>query len=133
MANLNQVLLIGNLTKDPELRYTNNNNNPVASFSLAVNRKYKQGDDWKTEVAFFNVIVWGKMGENCAKYLSKGKSAFVSGRLANRSYETQSGEKRNITEIVADNVQFLTANSKPGESSENHANDNPENDDAVLF
>lgn len=106
MANLNKVFILGNLTRDPELRHTAGGT-PVASFSLAVNRKYKAGEDWKTEVSYFNVIVWSKLGENCCKYLTKGKAALVEGRLQNRSYETQDGQKRSVTEIIAENVQFL--------------------------
>lgn len=123
MANLNKVFIAGNLTRDPELRHTTNGT-PVASFSLAVNRKYKAGEEWKTEVSYFNVIVWNKLGENCCKYLTKGKAALVEGRLQNRSYETQEGQKRNITEVIAENVQFLGGgrsestggDSGPGES-----------------
>ncbi len=106
-GNLNKVFLVGNLTRDPELRHTAQGTS-VANFSIAVNRSYKGNDgDFKKEVSYFNIVVWGKTGENCSKYLSKGRSVLVEGRLANRSYETQDGQKRTITEIVADNVQFL--------------------------
>jgi single-strand DNA-binding protein len=107
MANLNKVFLLGNLARDPELKHTSNGNS-VCNFGIAINRKYKQGEEWKTEVQFFNIVVWGKSAENCAKYLAKGKSALVGGRLSNRSYETNDGQKRTVTEIVADNVQFLS-------------------------
>ena len=93
-GNLNKVFLLGNLTRDPELRHTAQGTS-VANFSIAVNRT-------------FNIIVWGRIGENCAKYLSKGRPVLVEGRLQNRSYETQDGQKRTVTEIVADNVQFLS-------------------------
>lgn len=106
-GNLNKVFLLGNLTRDPELRHTAQGTS-VANFSIAVNRSYKGNDgDFKKEVSYFNIVVWGKTGENCAKFLTKGRSVLVEGRLANRSYETQDGQKRTITEIVADNVQFL--------------------------
>lgn len=106
-GSLNKVFLLGNLTRDPELRHTAQGTS-VANFSIAVNRTYKGNDgDWKKEVSFFNIVVWGKTGENCAKFLAKGRPVLVEGRLANRSYETQDGQKRTITEIVADNVQFL--------------------------
>ena len=104
-GNLNKVFLIGNLTKDPEL--TQAGNSSVCKFGIAVNRKFKQNDDWKTEVTFVNIIVWGKSGENCEKYLSKGKSVMVEGRLVIRSYE-KDGEKKYVTEISATNVQFLS-------------------------
>ncbi|HAE39302.1 MAG TPA: single-stranded DNA-binding protein [Candidatus Riflebacteria bacterium] len=108
-GNLNKVFLLGNLTRDPELRHTAQGTS-VANFSIAVNSSYKGNDgDFKKEVSYFNIVVWGKTGENCSKYLAKGRSVLVEGRLANRSYETQDGQKRTITEIVADNVQFLSS------------------------
>jgi len=105
MASFNKVLLMGNLTRDPELRYTPNGA-AVASFGLAVNRKYKQGDDWKEEVCYVDITVWGKQGENCAQYLSKGSGAFIEGRLNYQSWESD-GQRRNKLEVVANNVQFL--------------------------
>ena len=110
-GNLNKVFLLGNLTRDPELRHTAQGTS-VANFSIAVNRTYKGNDgDFKKETSYFNIIVWGRIGENCAKYLTKGRPVLVEGRLQNRSYETQDGQKRTITEIVADNVQFLGSGS----------------------
>lgn len=142
MANLNKVFLLGNLTRDPELRHTATGT-AVASFSIAVNRSYKGSDgDFKKEVSYFNIVVWGKSGENCAKYLAKGKSVLVEGRLANRSYETQDGQKRNITEIVADQVQFLSASGRPdaagsdngsGDEGSSFADNGGGDDDAVPF
>jgi len=122
MANLNKIFLIGNLTRDPELRYTGTGT-AVCGFSIAVNRSYKGSDgEFKKEVAFFNIVVWGKAGENCAKYLAKGRPALVEGRLTNRSYETQDGQKRNITEIVADNVQFLGSGNREDGGHQNQDN-----------
>ncbi len=113
-GNLNKVFLIGNLTRDPETRHTPQGA-VVVNFSLAVNRNYKGSDgETKKETNYFNIVVWGKTGENCARYLSKGRSAMVEGRLQNRSYETQDGQKRTITEIIADNVQFLSSASDRG-------------------
>jgi len=106
-ANLNKVFLIGNLTRDPELRFTPQGT-AVAKFGIAVNHQYKGSDgEFKKDVNFFNIVVWGKSGENCSKFLTKGRSVHIEGRLQNRSYETQDKQKRNITEIIADNVQFL--------------------------
>lgn len=106
-ASLNKVFLIGNLTRDPELRFTPQGT-AIAKFGIAVNRQYKGSDgEFKKEVNFFNIIVWGKAGENCSKFLSKGRSVHVEGRLQNRTYETQDKQKRTVTEIVADGVQFL--------------------------
>jgi len=106
MASFNKVILMGNLTRDPELRY-NPNNTAVASFSLALNRKYKQGEEWKEEVSYIDVVVFGKQAENCSQYLSKGSSALVEGRLQQRRWETDDGQKRNKVEVVANSVQFM--------------------------
>ena len=105
MANFNKVLLMGNLTRDPELRYTANGA-AVTGFGLAVNRKYKQGDEWKDDVCFVDITVWGKPGENCAEYLSKGRPVFVEGYLRFSSWESD-GQKRSKLEVVANTVQFL--------------------------
>ncbi len=120
-GNLNKVFLLGNLTRDPELRHTAQGTS-VANFSIAVNRTYKGNDgDFKKETSYFNIIVWGKTGENCAKFLTKGRPVLVEGRLQNRSYETQEGQKRTVTEIVADNVQFLGGGR--GDAAEEGSND----------
>lgn len=102
---INNVTILGRLTRDPELRYTPNGV-AVANFGIAVNRPFtnQQG---KREADFFNVIAWRKLGENVASYMKKGGQIAVSGRLQSRSYETRSGEKINTVEIVAENVQFL--------------------------
>ena len=108
MASFNKVLLMGNLTRDPELRYTSGGT-AVASFGLAVNRKFKQGEEWKDEVCFVDITVWAKQGENCAEYLNKGSQAFIEGRLNYQTWEDkQSGQQRSKLEVVANNVQFLT-------------------------
>ena len=96
---------MGNLTRDPELRYTPNGA-AVTSFGLAVNRKFKQGDEWKEDVCFVDITVWGKQGENCAEYLSKGRPAFVEGRLQYSTWESD-GQKKSKLEVVANTVQFL--------------------------
>ena len=107
MASLNKALLIGNLTRDPELRYVPSGS-AVASFTLAMNRVYKlQTGEKKEEVSFVRVVVWGRMAEICAEYLKKGRAVFVEGRLQSRSWDGQDGQKRNSLEVVAVNVQFL--------------------------
>lgn len=117
-GNLNKVFLLGNLTRDPELRHTAQGTS-VASFSIAVNRTYKGNDgDFKKETSYFNITVWGKTGENCAKFLSKGRPVLVEGRLQNRSYE-KDGQKHTVTDIVADNVQFLGSASGRDSMEEN--------------
>ena len=105
MASFNKVMLMGNLTRDPELRYTSNGA-AVTSFGLAVNRKFKQGDEWKEDVCFVDITVWGKQGENCAEYLSKGRPAFVEGRLQFSTWESD-GQKKSKLDVVANTVQFL--------------------------
>jgi single-strand DNA-binding protein len=115
---MNKVVLIGRLTRDPELRYTGNNT-PVASFTLAVNRNFsnQQGE---READFINVVVWRKQAENVKNYLSQGSQAAVEGRIQTRSYDDQNGQKRYVTEIVADNVEFL--GSKNSSSNSNNMN-----------
>ena len=107
MASLNKVFLMGNLTRDPELRYVPSGT-AVATFTVAVNRVYtSQAGEKKEEVSFIRVVVWGRRAEVCGEYLSKGSPVFVEGRLQSRSWEAQDGQKRNTIEVIADNVQFL--------------------------
>jgi len=103
MASENSVTLVGNLTKDPELRYTPSGAG-VASFGLAVNRRYQVNGEWQEQVSFFNIVAWTDLGENAAASLSKGMRVIVTGRLEQRSYETKEGEKRSVTEIRADEL-----------------------------
>jgi single-strand DNA-binding protein len=103
MATDNTVTLVGNLTKDPELRYTTGGRG-VASFGLAVNRRWQQNGEWQEQVSFFNVVAWGDLGENAAASLTKGSRCMVTGRLEQRSFDTREGEKRNITEVIADDL-----------------------------
>ena len=107
MANLNRVFMIGNLTRDPELRYIPSGQ-AVATFSIAMNRVYTTNGERKEDVSFVRVVTWAKRAEVCAKYLKKGSPVFVEGRLQSRSWETQDGQKRSILEVVANNVQFLS-------------------------
>jgi single-strand DNA-binding protein len=109
---LNRIVLIGRLTKDPELRYTPNGK-AVASFTLAVDRQFKNQQGEK-EADFINIVVWGVQAEHCANYLSKGKLAAVDGRLQIRSFDGQDGQKRWITEVIADNVRFLSPKDSGG-------------------
>lgn len=113
-ANLNKVLLIGNLTRDPELRYIPSGS-AVATFTVAVNRVYKdQAGEKKEQTSFIRVVVWGRRAEVCGEYLSKGSPVFVEGRLQSRDWETQEGQKRNTVEVIADNIQFLRSGTKQG-------------------
>lgn len=106
-ASLNRVFLMGNLTRDPELRYVPSGT-AVANFNLAVNRTYQsQSGEKKEETTFVRIVVWGRRAEVCSEYLAKGSPAFVEGRLASRSWEGQDGQKRNTIEVIASSVQFL--------------------------
>ena len=107
MANLNKVFLIGNLTADPELRYTPSGT-AVADLRLAVNREFSSKDgERKSETLFVDVVVWARQAENCSQYLSKGRAVMVEGRLKLDTWENQQGEKRSRLRVVAENIQFL--------------------------
>jgi len=99
----NSVTLVGNLTRDPELRFTTGGRGQ-ASFGLAVSRRYQVNNEWQEQTSFFNVVAWGTLGENAAASLNKGTRIIVTGRLEQRSYETQQGEKRNVVEVIADEI-----------------------------
>lgn len=104
--SFNQVILMGNLTRDPELRQTPNGHS-VASFGLALNRSYKGSDgNWQEATDFIDVVAWGPLGERVSQYLAKGRQCLVNGRLQSRSWE-QDGQKRNKVEVVAQDVTFL--------------------------
>ena len=120
---MNKVFLIGRLTRDPELRYTGNNT-PVATFSLAVNRNFsnQQGE---READFINIVVWRKQAENVKNYLSQGSQVAIDGRIQTRSYDDKDGQKRYVTEVVADNVEFLGSKNSSNNSSNGSRNDEP--------
>lgn len=109
----NKIILIGNLTKDPELRYTPQGT-PVTSFRLAVNTRYKQSDEMKQDTLFIDNIVFGKQAENVSKYLNKGSAVLVEGRLQERRWESN-GQQKSKFEVIVQNVRFL---SKRGTSSD---------------
>jgi single-strand DNA-binding protein len=107
MANFNKVLLMGNLTKDPELRYTPQGT-AVVNLRLAVNRRFRnKNQELKEETCFVTVVVWNKQAETCNQYLHKGSAVFIEGILQSRSWEDNAGQKRNVIEVRADRVQFL--------------------------
>src|SRR6187401_2187303 len=106
-ANINRVVLVGNLTRDPELRHTPSGT-AVCSLRIAVNTTRKdESGQWVDKPNYFDVTVWGQQGENCAQYLAKGRPVAIDGRLEWREWEAQDGSKRQAVEIVADTVQFL--------------------------
>lgn len=107
MASLNKVLLIGNLTRDPELRYTPSGV-AVVNLRLAVNRKYKdKAGELKEEVCYITATAWDKQAEVCNQYLQKGRPVFIEGRLQSRSWEGTDGQKRNTIDVRAERIQFL--------------------------
>jgi single-strand DNA-binding protein len=107
MPNFNKVFLMGNLTKDPELRYTASGA-AVCNLRMAINRKYKGKDgNEKEDVCYVTVVVWNKTAENAGQYLKKGDPLFAEGRLQSKSWETEDKQKRSILEVVADRIQFL--------------------------
>ena len=122
MTGFNKVILIGNLTKNPELRYTPSGT-PVASFGLAVNRKYRQAEELKEEVCFVDIVVFGKQAEHCGQYLSKGNGVIVDGRLQQRRWETDDGQKRSKHEVVAQTVTFLPKRQEAGVSEHGAADE----------
>ena len=138
MASLNKVLLIGNLTKDPELRYTPNGT-AVTNLRVAVNRKFKdRTGELKEDTCFITVTAWDKQAEICNQYLQKGRPVFVEGILQSRSWETSDGQKRSTIDVRAERIQFLGGAPRGGEggqgapASENAAKDTHEQQDEVI-
>ncbi|MDP4092297.1 MAG: single-stranded DNA-binding protein [Bacillota bacterium] len=121
---MNKAILMGRLTKDPELRYTNTNNTAVCSFTLAIDRRFaRQGEERQAD--FIPIVAWNKLGEFCGKYFQKGRQVVVVGRIQTRSWDDNEGKKRFITEVVAEEAYFADGKrsddtSKP---SENHNSD----------
>lgn len=140
---MNKVVLIGNLTRDPELQTTNSGKS-VCRVGLAVQRRFANADG-ERDADFFNIDVWGTQGENCHKYLKKGAKCAIVGRIQNSSYDAPDGTKRNITTIVAEEVEFLSSRnsndngdsyvpSEPKSSSKNDTADlQPIDDDSLPF
>ncbi len=146
-SDLNRAILIGRLTRDPELRYTQNGTS-VCSFSIANNRTYVTGGEKKEQVSYFNCVAWAKTGEVIAEFCKKGSRIGVEGRLQQRTWEDQEHNKRQIVEVVVDNFQFLSPRSEsspeaqhePPASQSSHGHqpqsadvDNPFSDDDIPF
>ena len=113
---MNKVYLIGNLTRDPEMRSTSTGI-PVCNFSIAVNRRFKNAQTGQQETDFFNIVAWRQLAELCSRYLAKGRKVAVFGSIQTRSYEAQNGTKRTAFDIVADEVEFLSAPQSAGASN----------------
>lgn len=110
---MNKVLLIGNLTRDPEMRSTQAGV-PVCNFSIAVNRRFRNQQTGQQETDFFNIVAWRQLAELCSRYLAKGRKVAVSGSIQTRTYEAQDGSKRTAFDIVADEVEFLSSPQNAG-------------------
>ena len=118
---MNKVYLIGNLTRDPEMRSTSTGI-PVCNFSIAVNRRFKNAQTGQQETDFFNIVAWRQLAELCGRYLAKGRKVAVFGSIQTRTYEAQDGSKRSAFDIVADEVEFLSAaNAGSAPSGDYHA------------
>lgn len=113
---MNKVFLIGNLTRDPEMRSTQSGV-AVCNFSIAVNRRFRNPQTGQQETDFLNVIAWRQLAELCAKYLAKGRKVAVTGSIQTRTYKVKDGSKRTALDIVADEVEFLSANHSSGAPS----------------
>ena len=114
---MNKVILMGRLTKEPEVRYTQTSNTLVASFTLAVNRRFvKQGEERQAD--FINIIAWSKIGEFCSKYFSKGQQVGIIGRLQTRNWEDEQGQKHYITEVIAEEAYFAEGKRNSNTSSD---------------
>jgi single-strand DNA-binding protein len=128
---MNRVILVGRLTKDPEIKHTPSGV-AVCSFTLAVNRNFKN-QAGETEADFINVVVWRKAAENTANYTKKGSLVGVDGRIQSRSYDDSEGKKRYVTEVVADSVQFLEPKSSGGGQQQQQAQNKPNKADGDPF
>jgi single-strand DNA-binding protein len=118
---LNRVALVGRLTKDPEIRYTADNQTPIAKFTIAVDRTFKR--DGQPAADFIPIIVFGKSAENCGKFIKKGRLVAVTGRLQTRSWDDQDGKRHYATEVIADEVDFLDRGDAKGQGNEGGSND----------
>ena len=112
---VNKAILLGNLGKDPEIRYTQSGG-AVANFSLATTERRKQGEEWTDHTEWHNIVVFGKTAENCGQYLQKGSQVYLEGRIQTRKWEDRDGNTKYMTEIVAFDVQFLSRTKGQGES-----------------
>lgn len=120
---MNKIILLGRLTKDVEVRYTQNNNTLVSNFSLAVNRKFtKQGEERQAD--FINIVAWSKLGEFISKYFKKGQQVLIVGRIQTRSYEDDNKQKHYITEVVAEEAYFADSKKEENNLSNSFENNN---------
>ncbi len=125
-ASLNKVLLMGNLTREPELRYTPGTNSAVCEFGIAINRRFIQNGQEKDETCFLDIVVWGKQAESCSRFLQKGSSVFIEGRLAYDTWtEKETQKKRSRIRITAERVQFLNGSRRDDAGGQDAAEEDP--------
>jgi len=133
LPNLNRVMMVGNLTKDPDLRETSAGV-PVANFRIAANRRFRDNaGEWREDVCYIGIVAWQKLAESCAARLQKGSAIYVEGELRSRSLEGENGRKRNVIEIRAHHIQFLDRNEKLEDDEDDsheseYVGDNQDND-----
>lgn len=130
VRSLNKVMLIGNLTRDPNLRYTPGGA-AVASFGIATNRSWtsSEGGEKQERVDFHNIVAWSKLAEICGQLLHKGDKVYVEGRIQTRDWKTEEGETRRVTEIVIDNMMLLNSRGGSSNNSDDSADEAPESED----
>jgi len=119
VASLNKIMLIGNVGQDPELRYTPDGN-PVANFSIAVNRRRRVGEEFKDETEWFNIVCFSRTAENVNQYLTKGQKVYVEGRFQSSEYVGQDGNQRKSYEVIANEVTFLSTRSEAESTNPNN-------------
>lgn len=106
ILNLNKIMVVGRLTRDPEMKYVPSGS-PVVNIGIAINKRYKKDDEWQEQTSFINFVAWNKLAEICSEYLHKGSLVYVEGEIQSRSWETDDGAKRTVIEIKANNITFL--------------------------
>ncbi len=132
MASVNRVIVMGNLTRDPELRYTPSGA-AVTSFGLGINRRFRDGSGApKDEATFVEIVAWGKQAEVCGEYLAKGRLVLIEGRLRQERWETREGEGRSVLKVVADRIQFL-GNGRPQAAEDAEADEATAPESEVPF
>lgn len=133
MNGFNRVILAGNVTKDIEIRHTPTGT-AIGNFSIAINRKWKQDGEVKTEVSYFDIVVFGKIAETCSQYIGKGSAILIEGKLRQNVWKNSEGQTRSKVEVIADSVNFLTRNQGDVVTGDDSAgNTNAGNNEEVPF
>ena len=129
---MNKTILLGRLTKNPEIKFSQTNNVKVATFSLAVNRRFvRQGEERQAD--FINIVAWSKLGEFCSKYFKKGQQVAITGRIQTRTWDDDQGQKHYVTEVVAEEAYFAEGKKDSGASNDPFANNSGQTNDGSDF